>query len=56
VPVGGAPVRVYLFVATLGYSRLHVQAFRHERQAAWLDGIEASFAAFGGIPQEVLFV
>jgi transposase len=35
-------VRVYLFVATLGYSRrLFVQAFRHERQSAWLDGIEA---------------
>jgi transposase len=55
VPIDSAAVRVYLFVATLGYSRrLHVQAFRHERQAAWFDGIEASFAAFGGIAQEVL--
>ena len=33
VPIGGEPVRVYLFVATLGYSRRpYVQAFRHERQ------------------------
>jgi transposase len=55
VPIGGEPIRVYLFVATLGYSRrCHVQAFRHERQSAWFDGIEAAFAAFGGVPQEVL--
>lgn len=30
------PVKVYLFVATLGYYRRHyVRAFRHERQSAW---------------------
>jgi transposase len=55
VPIGGAPVRVYLFVATLGYSRrCYVQAFRHERQSAWFDGLEGAFAAFGGVTQEVL--
>jgi transposase len=55
VAIGGERVRVYLFVATLGYSRrTYVQAFRHERQSAWFDGIEAAFAAFGGVPQEVL--
>lgn len=55
VPIGGERVRVYLFVATLGYSRrCHVQAFRHERQSAWFDGMEGAFAAFGGVPQEVL--
>ena len=55
VPIGGERVRVYLFVATLGYSRRpYVQAFRHERQAAWLDGIEAAFRHFGGVPEEVL--
>jgi transposase len=49
------PVRVHLFVATLGYSRrVYVQAFRHERQSAWLDGLEGAFRHFGGIPQEVL--
>lgn len=34
VAIGGAKVKAYLFVATLGYSRrLHVRAFRNERQA-----------------------
>jgi transposase len=55
VPIGGERVRVYLFVATLGHSRRpYVQAFRHERQSAWLDGIEAAFCHFGGVPEEVL--
>jgi transposase len=55
VSVGGESVRVYLFVATLGYSRrVFVQAFRHERQSAWLDGLEAAFRYFGGMPSEVL--
>jgi hypothetical protein len=31
-----------------------VRAYRHERQSAWLDGIEAAFRHFGGVPQEVL--
>ena len=48
-------VRVHLFVATLGYSRrCFVRAFRHERQSAWFDGIEAAFRHFGGVPEEVL--
>jgi len=55
VAIGEEPLRVYLFVATLGYSRrLFVRAFRHERQSAWFDGIEAAFQHFGGVPQEVL--
>jgi transposase len=55
VAIGGESVRVYLFVATLGYSRrLFVRAFQHERQSAWFDGIEAAFCHFGGVPQEVL--
>lgn len=42
-------------MATLGYSRrCHEQAFRHERQSAWFDGMEGAFAGFGGVPQEVL--
>ena len=53
--IGGEAVRVFLFVATLGYSRrIFVQAFRHERQTAWLDGIEGAFRHFGGLPAEVL--
>jgi transposase len=56
VSIGSELVRVYLFVATLGYSRrTFVQAFPDERQSAWLDGLEAAFCHFGGVPQEVLF-
>ena len=47
--------RVYLFVATLGYSRrVYAQAFTHERQSAWLEGIEGAFHHFGGLPGELL--
>lgn len=56
VMIAGVAVRVYLFVATLGYSRRpHVRAFRHERQDAWFEGMESTFRAFGGVPAEVLF-
>jgi transposase len=55
VPIGGERVRVHLFVATLGHSRRpYVQAFRHERQSAWFDGMEGAFRRFGGVPREVL--
>ena len=55
VPIGGAVVPVFLFVATLGYSRLlFVQPFRHERQSAWFAGLEAAFQHFGGVPRDVL--
>ena len=53
--IGEEPVRLHLFVATLGYSRrVFVRAFRHERQSAWFDGLEGAFRHFGGLPQEVL--
>src|SRR5690349_1527947 len=55
VAVGDEMVRVHLFVATLGYSRrTFVTAFRHERQAAWMAGLEAAFQHFGGVPKQVL--
>lgn len=55
VMIAGEPVRVRLFVATLGYSRrIYVQAFRHERQSAWLTGLEGAFRHFGGVPEQVL--
>ncbi|HTB47948.1 MAG TPA: IS21 family transposase [Acetobacteraceae bacterium] len=55
VPIGGERVKLYLFVATLGYSRLpYVRAFRHERQSAWLDGLEGAFRHCNGVPREVL--
>jgi transposase len=55
VEIGGVKIKAYLFVATLGYSRrLHVRAFRNERQESWFGGLESAFAAFGGVPEEVL--
>jgi transposase len=55
VAIGDEQVRVYLFVATLGYSRrVYARAFRHERQAAWFEGLEGAFRHFGGLPKEVL--
>jgi transposase len=56
VPIGGATVKVYFFVATLGYSRrLYVRAFRNERQDSWFAGLEGAFQHFGGVTEEVLF-
>jgi transposase len=56
VAIGGDSVKVYLFVATLGYSRrLYVRAFRNERQESWFAGLEGAFRHFGGVTEEVLF-
>ena len=53
--IGAARVKLHLFVATLGYSRRHlVTVFRHERQSAWLEGLERAFQHFAGVPEEVL--
>lgn len=55
VEIAGVAVKVFFFVATLGYSRrLHVRAYGHERQDSWFDGLESAFHAFGGVPREVL--
>lgn len=55
VPVGDEQTKVHLFVATLGYSRrTYVGMFLHERQSAWLQGLEGAFRHFGGTPREVL--
>src|SRR6201989_7234 len=55
VEIDGVAVKVFFFVATLGYSpRLHVRAYGHERQDSWFDGLESAFRAFGGVPREVL--
>src|ERR687886_1190760 len=44
VMIGDAATKVFLFVATLGYSRrLHVRAFRNERQESWFEGFESAF-------------
>ena len=55
VPTGDELVKVHLFVATLGYSRrTYVALFLHERQSAWLQGLEGAFRHFCGTPREVL--
>jgi transposase len=55
IEIGGEPVKVFLFVATLGYSRrIHVRAFRNERQESWFEGLESAFRHFGGVTEEVL--
>jgi Integrase core domain len=55
VEIGGVAVKVFFFVATLGYSRrLHVRTYGHERQDSWFDGLESALRAFGGVPGEVL--
>jgi Mu transposase-like protein/integrase-like protein len=56
VLIGGESIKVYLFVATLGYSRrVYVRAFRNERQESWFAGLEGAFGHFGGVTEEVLF-
>lgn len=55
VLIGGESLRVFLFVATLGYSRrLYVAPFLHERQNVWFSGIEGAFSHFGGLTEEIL--
>jgi transposase len=55
VEIGGARVKAFVFVATLGYSRrLHVRAFRSEKQEHWFAGLESAFRALGGVPETVL--
>lgn len=53
--IGAEVQKVHLFVATLGYSRrTYVAAFLHERQSAWLQGLEGAFRHFGGLTRELL--
>ena len=55
VLIGGVKESVKLFVATLGYSRrMYVRVFDHERQSAWLEGLEGAFRHFGGLTEQVL--
>lgn len=55
VEIDGAMIKAFFFVATLGFSRrLHVRAYRHEKQENWFDGLESAFRAFGGVPAEAL--
>lgn len=56
ISIAGSSQKVFIFVATLGYSRRqYVQAFLHERQTSWFRGMEGAFQHFGGVTEEVLF-
>ena len=55
VVVNGILVRVYLFVAVLGYSRrLFVRASLSQRQDDWREGLAGAFRHFGGVPRALL--
>ncbi|MFN7145714.1 MAG: IS21 family transposase [Myxococcota bacterium] len=55
VRIGDEEVVAHLCILTLGYSRrIFVIAYACERQAQWLEGIEAAFQHFGGTPVELL--
>jgi hypothetical protein len=55
VVVGGALVRVYLFVAVLGYSRrLFTRASLSQRQDDWREGLAGAFRHFDGVPRALL--
>jgi hypothetical protein len=55
VTVAGAVVRVYLFVAVLGYSRrLFTRASLSQRQDDWREGLAGAFRHFGGVTQTLL--
>lgn len=55
IKIAGEPKKIYFFAAVLGFSRRqYIQAFIHERQSAWFEGLEGAFNHFGGIPTEVL--
>jgi transposase len=55
VTIGGTAITVFLLVAVLSYSRrTFVQAFLHERQDDWREGIAGAFQHFGGVVLTVL--
>jgi transposase len=55
VRIGEESRKIFLFVATLGYSRrTFVDLFLHERQSAWMQGLEGAFRHFGGTTRELL--
>ena len=55
VMIGGVSERIFVFVATLGFSRrCFVQAFTGERQSSWFAGIEGALQHFGGLPRHLL--
>jgi len=55
IVVGGARVKAFVFVATLGYSRrTFARIYPAMRQQHWLEGLEAAMQHFGGATKECL--
>lgn len=55
VDIAGTMVRVFFFVAVLGYSRrIFVRASLSQRQDDWREGLASAFSAFGGVTQRIL--
>jgi transposase len=55
VVVAGARVKVFVFVATLGYSRrTFARIYPGMRQQHWLEGLESALRHFGGATDECL--
>jgi transposase len=55
VVIAEREMRIYFFVAVLGYSRrIYVRAFLRERHDDWREGLAAAFVHFGGVTQTVL--
>lgn len=55
VCVAASMVRVFFFVAVLGYSRrIFVRASLSQRQDDWREGLVGAFRCFGGVPQRIL--
>lgn len=53
VNIAGEREKIFIFVATLGYSRrIFVRVFRGMRQVHWLEGVECAIRHFGGAPEE----
>jgi transposase len=55
VHIATTMVRVFFFVAVLGYSRrIFVRASLSQRQDDWREGLDGAFRRFGGVPQQIL--
>lgn len=55
VRIAQARVKVFFFVAVLGFSRrIFVKPFLAERHEDWREGLICAFRHFGGVPREVL--
>ena len=55
VDIAGMREKVFIFVATLGYSRrCFVRVFPGLRQCHWLAGLDEALRYFGGAPEECL--